>query len=917
MIALLDDAAAGRGGALVVLGAPGLGKTVLLDAARAAAGGFTLLSAAGNRDEAAMPHAGLQRLLAPVLRYAADLAPAQREVLLDAIEGSGDDGNRLACALAILGMLRAAAAERPVLCLLDDAHLLDEASWRLLTVVARRLDGSAIAFLAALGADFQPAALGEQRAARGAAGLPTCRLGPLEPAASRALLADLVPGLCGDVTAELVALAGGNPAALVEVAGALTPEQRRGDDPAPVTLPPGSGLRRAYRSAIGALGEDAGWLLLLAAADPDLDVAGLDAAATASGTALAVLEPAEAAGLITMTGPVLAFAEPVLRAVIYHDASPSRRHAAHAVLAEVLSSPGQRLRSLLHRAAATGGADEALARDLLAAAPAGTHLAASAASERAAELTACPQTAATALVAAAEHAWLAGQHRRARRLLRLVTDSAAADTPDPGIGHVRARVIRLAGEIDVQAGGAAVAREALFDAALRLVKRDPAIAADCLLIAGEAALLAGEQERYREVARLALALHTEHPAAGPERDPGTEAAFRHLAGLAAMFCGDHELAFAELRRVVQIAGASDDAATLVRAALAGLLVGDVAGTLSLAGRAVAAARARGESALVPRGLEIAACADLAAGRHDAAVAAATEGAALSRASGQPGLAARHLGLLAVLAALAGDRETCVRRVRDVGAYDSLEEPGQARLVCEWAFAVLDLVEGRPQAAFDRLHAVLIASPGHGNVVLQVAATPHLIEAAAGCGRSAPAEDAWLAFDRWAICTGNPAWLALRERCRALRATSHLAADGHFREALRQHAAGGSDFARAHTQLLFGRELRRRRRPAAAREHLRAAVETFRLLDARVWTAQADLELRAAGDHIAPRPAAAALALTAQQDRIARMVAEGATNREIAAQLFLSPRTVDHHLRNIFVRLGVRSRTELARLVVTA
>jgi DNA-binding CsgD family transcriptional regulator len=215
----------------------------------------------------------------------------------------------------------------------------------------------------------------------------------------------------------------------------------------------------------------------------------------------------------------------------------------------------------------------------------------------------------------------------------------------------------------------------------------------------------------------------------------------------------------------------------------------------------------------------------------------------------------------------------------------------------------------------RLQTLVTGESGHGNLVMQVAATPHLVEAAWRDDRPVPLAEVCAAFDRWAGATGKPAWLALRERCRALRSADGRDAERHFHEALRQHRAGDSDFARAHTELLFGRELRRRRRPSAAREHLRNAGETFRLLGVERWATYADLELRAAGEHVSRRVKATVSALTPQQERIARLVAEGATNREIAEQLFLSPRTVDHHLRNVFATLGVRSRTELARLVI--
>jgi DNA-binding NarL/FixJ family response regulator len=194
----------------------------------------------------------------------------------------------------------------------------------------------------------------------------------------------------------------------------------------------------------------------------------------------------------------------------------------------------------------------------------------------------------------------------------------------------------------------------------------------------------------------------------------------------------------------------------------------------------------------------------------------------------------------------------------------------------------------------------------------VPAIPTLIEAAVRSGDTAPTHQVLAAYDLWAASTANPTWLALSARCHGLLAASDDEADAHFRSALRLHLAGDSAFPGARTELLYGEELRRRRRPAAAREHLRSALATFEQYDAGPWVRHAAAELRAAGDHV--EPAGSGAALTAQQARIARLVAGGATNREIAAALFVSPRTVDHHLRNIFVRLGVRSRTELARVV---
>jgi DNA-binding CsgD family transcriptional regulator len=872
------------GQCLVLTGGPGTGRSTLLDAAAEAAAGWTVLRAPGDPDETAIAYGGLQRLLAPVLGEVAELPGWQRDAVLTAVEGRRTVRGRLALGLATLGLLREAARARPVLVLADDADRLDRESWQVLTFVARRLAGEPVSLLAAVAAGHPPT------------GLPTHRLARWDSETGRDLLAALVPGLPGDVAAALAELSGGNPAALTDLAGALTPDQRRGDAPPPVTLPPDSALVRAYRPLLAALPAATRRLLLVAAAGEDLRPSDLHAAAVTAGLHLAALAPAERAGLVSTAGPVVTFSEPVLRALTYHDAPLADRRAAHDLLARTLATRGRHLPALVHRAAATAGPDDDLARALTGAAAEGPPLAAAAALELAAGLATDPDTAAAALLDAARHAWTAGRRHRATLLLR------RAGQGRPG-GPLAARAECLGAEIELRGGSAATAGDALLRQAHRLAGHDAEAAVEALVLAGETRYRAGEHHRYQEIARAAEALRR-----GAET-PALSFAFSHVAGLAAMFRGDHATAFPELRRAVALADQVSRPVTLTRAALAAVLIGDDDRARALAGRAVTLARTRGEEALVPHALELAAVADLAAGRYGAAAATATEGATLARATGQPRLAESLFGVLAVLAALVGDRDTCLLRIRAAGDTG----PGQARALCEWALALLDLVHSRPQPAADRLRGLVAAPPGHGNLVLRVAATPHLVEAAWRCGEPVPA-DACAAFDGWTAGTGRPGWLALRARCRALRAADGRVAEEHFTEALRLHHADDAGFPRAHTELLFGRELRRRRRPGAARDHLRSAVETFRLLDAGPWADQADRELRAAGDHVDRAPAAADLPLTAQQERIARMVADGATNREIAAQMFLSPRTVDHHLRNVFVRLGVRSRTELARLM---
>jgi DNA-binding CsgD family transcriptional regulator len=859
-----DLAAVPASGTLVFCGEPGIGKSALLRRVQAVARG-TVLSAPGNLDETDLPYAGLQRVLAAVAQ--------QPCVLRDALDGRTPTAGRLALGLATLTVLRRVA---PVLVLLDDADLLDSASWDVLTVAARRIAGEPITVLATM----SDASL--------AVGLPVRRLAGLDADAAH----DLLPDLPGDVAAALIELAGGNPAALIDLAAALTPGQRRGTEPPPVTLPAGSPLARAYRAALAALPAESRWLLLLAAAGEDLDPADLVAAAVAAGTDPAALEPAESAGLIEVGGGAVTFRSPALRAAAYYGAPIGRRRSAHATLAATLTARGGRLRGMLHRAAAASGPDERLAADLIAAAADGPHLAASAAHEHAAALTGD----AIALVTAARHAWQGGQPHRAARLLRRLP-------PAPAGTLTQARAAHLAAEM-------AAGDQALLGAAEQLIPYDVPAAIEALLTAGEARYVAGDHLGCQRIVGRALELRRD------DAPVGVELAFNYFAGLTAMLAGSHAVAFTELHQVIHLAERSVlvEPAAVVRAARAALLVGDGPAARRLALHAASLARSRGEVAQVPRALEAAAFADLSAGRHEDAAASAGEGAMLARATGQAGLAESHLGILAVLAALTGDRETAMLRVRAADAQDTAEGPSQSRALCAWALALLDLIEGRPLASAERLQTLVATRAGRGNVVLQVAVTPHLVEAASRCTEPICVEDAARAFDQWAGATGLPTWLALRERCRALRAADPRSEDRHFGEALRQHSAGDSDFARAHTELLYGRSLRRRRRPAAAREHLRRSVETFRLLDLAVWAGQADVELRAAGEHVAT--AVPPAALTAQQQRIARLVADGATNREVAQQLFLSPRTIDHHLRNIFVRLGVRSRTELARRVAT-
>ncbi|GAB7038772.1 hypothetical protein JCM9533A_26220 [Catenuloplanes niger JCM 9533] len=472
--------------------------------------------------------------------------------------------------------------------------------------------------------------------------------------------------------------------------------------------------------------------------------------------------------------------------------------------------------------------------------------------------------------------------------------------------------------------------------------------ADALVRAGEAICFLGDHFRYAEVVRRA---------AGGRAEGVSPALLAQIDGFGALFEGRYPDAVVALRRVVTFAEGVDGGRVgvteLLRGSAAALVCGDDDAALRFAARAEAIATAGGDIAAVPRALELKGTAELWRGAHDAAVSTALAGARAATDAGRPADADNHLAMLALLAALRGDRAACRWRLAQAGtvhvrpARPGAAWPGAAglgaagpgaaglgaaglggersgagwtgaghgrpRALARWALGVLDLLAGRPHEAAARLGGIADPRTGRGHVLVAVMAAPDLVEAAVLAGDPGAARAALTAFDRWAASTGEPLRRALAARCHALLARRGSAeAEAHFREALRLHLAGESEFQRARTQLLFGRDLRRRRRPGQAREQIGAALDAFVRCGARPWAEQARAELRVCGG--AARPAGATVPLTAQQLQIARLVAAGATNREVAARLFLSTRTVDHHMRNIFHRLGISSRVALAKMI---
>ncbi|MFD7380762.1 helix-turn-helix transcriptional regulator [Streptomyces anulatus] len=572
------------------------------------------------------------------------------------------------------------------------------------------------------------------------------------------------------------------------------------------------------------------------------------------------------------------------------------------------ASPPVPLAALVQWACAASGPDAVLAARLEVAADAPVpHAERSAALVRAALLSTEPALRAARFAAAAEQAGLAGDPALARALLARTGPRA------PGAaGAVREVARGLApyvhGMLALRSGPVADAHEALLAAAALLGPREPRRALDALLGAAEAAWAAGDALGYLDamnrLARTPLEAGLEH----------------YRAGMCAVLEGRAAEGHALLRHCLDPAGDPRAPAALLRTGVAALVLGDVAAACRAGARALAAVRTGGPDALLPQALEHLAYAELRAGRHAGARAHALEGLHAARRTGQPNSSAHLHAVLALAASVEGPAEACAAHADAALAGAGPHGLAQAVTLATWARARADLASGRPGEAAARLAPLVGTGPARGHFAARMLAVPCWVEAAVLGGRlpeeSRELQAAVDEFASWAARTADPAAPAQLARCRALLAPADEA-DTRYAEALAHHGRAGGDFERARTQLLYGQWLRRRRRTREARGPLRDALVAFQRCSARAWADRAAGELRAAGEPAGVRRDAAdgpLAALTPQQLRIARCVAEGSTNREVALRLSLSPRTVDHHLRNVFAALGIRSRTELARLL---
>ena len=892
--ALLDGARAARGGVLVLRGRPGVGKSALLDDAVAAAAGMRVLRATGVESEFDLPFAALHQLLRPVLGHT-DRLPAPQADALGAAFGlvaNGQD-NRFLTSVAVLAMLDELTTESPVLCVIDDAQWLDDASATALSFVARRVEADRIAVLFA-------ARDGDARQFF-APGLPELRVDGLEAEAAGELLAERVDvPIPPEVLSRLVEATGGNPLALVELPSMITPGQLSGREPLPWPLPMTDAVQRIFVRQVRRLSDHTQRLLLVASADETYRLATVLAAAAQLGVAAEALDSAEQADLVEIHSGQLAFRHPLVRSSIYQSATDAERRTAHRALSDVLIGEADVDRRAWHLALAAVRPDESVVQLLeqtaVRARRRGGLEAACTALARAAELTAEPESRAGRLAAAGQSAWQAGQLIRAAGLLR----EARLLTNDPILG---ADVDQLRAWIEFSIGSAVAARRLLVGAAQQIADVDPHRALQMLAAVAEAAWIAGNSEDAAELGQVAARLP-------PANTLTTQFQTQQLNGFVGLLNGEVARPVRALYDAMNLAVDTDLPDLVVPAGHLAFYLGDDDAAYRLNAQLAAGARITGAVGDLLFALQRLALAEICTGRWAAAEVSATEAERLSKETSQPGLRAVSLGWLVVLAVLTGNEERFqsllaeteeLARAHGLGVFDALVRDTMA-----WARGLHELTTGNPESAVAWFSAM--SHPA----VAGMAAALDRIEAAIHGGRRDEALE-WLGrLDAFATHTGIPSTQARVAHCRALLAEGETARS-LFEEALTLHARSRRLFDRARTELAYGEFLRRGRRRVEARTHLQAALDRFEQLNARPWAERARLELRAAGRTARKRDPSTLLQLTPQEVQVARFVARGLHSREVAAQLFLSTRTVDFHLRNVFTKLGISSRTELARL----
>ncbi|MBZ4320919.1 ATP-binding protein [Streptomyces huiliensis] len=881
----------GRSDCLVLRGPAGIGKSVLLDhAAEQAGSGVRVLRAIGVESEAELPYAALHQILRPLTAGEADLPAPQAAALRSAFGMDTAPADRFLVALAALALLSESSRSRPLLLLVDDAQWLDTPSSDALQFVARRLGAEGVAVIFAV----RDAATGGSPAFP-APGVRELRVGPLEPDAARALLARRLPTAAAATRERVLNEANGNPLALVELPAALSPGQVSGEAVLPDELPLTERLQQLFRHRAADLLAQPGNALLLAAAEHNGDLAVVLRAAERTDRAMDELCAAAARGLLHLDQHHIRFSHPLVRSALYQGAPLNERRAAHLALASATGAGDDR--HTWHLAAAAVGFDDHSAGLLTRLADrtrcTGGVATAAKALRRAAALASDPGTRARLLTDAAECAWQAAEPQQAEALL-------GQAEPLAGTPRLRAGVLRVRGAIVHASDDPAAACAMLLESARLIRTTDPYLAGESLVMAARSAWIADLPERLGGIAELLDGLAGDRPACDARRFADH---MRHVGSLAEPAAPGGRPGDGADTPVAWLGPAHPRPWAWPPVFLPHLL-GSTEPVLEALQSAADTLRKGGAIGTLPMTLAPLASLQLLTGAWPAASANATEGLDLALATGQTGPAGHLRATLAWIAAAQGDGERC----RELAAASlDVTVPRRVRsavALAHWALALDALADHRPHDAVRLLAEVCTTGGSARHYMMRQLALPDYVEA---CVRADETARARAALDDVPL----PAHLrSAQHRCLALVATGNEA-EKRFLAALDQ--AGPSAFETGRCHLLYGEWLRRNRRIKHARDHLLRAEEQLTAVGAAPWAEQARAELRAAGGRTtrsAPPASPAAEGLTARELQVLRLAAEGLSNSEIAARLFVSPRTVGYHLYKVFPKLGVTSRGQL-------
>ncbi|HET6510460.1 MAG TPA: AAA family ATPase [Baekduia sp.] len=911
---LLEGAKEGKSAALLLHGEAGIGKSALLRAALDAGieRDFGVLRTRGFESESDIPFAGLLELLTPLLHLRGQIPEVQAAALGSALALEPPTPfDRFAVPAGMLSLLAAAAEEKPYLVVADDVHWLDDASREALIFVARRLGAEGVVLLCAARVGGDGVAVLEAFE-----GVADQAIGGLDDeAAAQLLKREARHRVAEEVAHDLVVTAAGNPLALTEMPRTLSADQLAGREPLAGPVPAGEQIENAFARQVADLPDATRDALLVASAMQtgrhDLFLQALER----RGLPADALDAAMSAGLVTLDGRI-EFFHPLLRSAIYHAADPVKRRSVHATLADLSTTPARRA---WHLAAAADAPDEEVAAALESAASEararGGVVGSARAFERAANLS-------------------TDDEARARRLLEAASDFAQSGHADhalalvgraqelvPG-GALATEVVRVRGRVEMRRGAPVTAHDLLRDEADRIQDDNPGVAASLLVEAAVAHMMTGDMEALvatgdrarsllggREgvsdpvIEVLAGVLVGEaHAALGHEHeadallDPALPfltseyvlampSELVGMAGQCSIWYERWDRASAVLDHLVTIARDASAINHIIYPLTAHAVLdfrrGYWSAALANAAEATRLARETRTTPLLTFALSVLAHVEAAVGRRDDARAHGREGVQLSELLGGPAITVYGLNALALDALGAGEIEAAVEY-------------------------------------YDRVHRFTLRLQTQRGLVQYGA---DRVEALARLGRT---EDAFQALEAFADQLGGGRWaLAALARCRGILADK--TAEHHFQTALSHHEHDGQPFEKARTQLAYGERLRRDRRRADAREQLVEALDAFERLGAMPWAERARVELRATGGAAAAETdsahkdavAAAGLdELTAHELQIARLVAYGMTNREVAAKLFLSPKTIEYHLSQIYRKLDLRSRTQLASLMAS-